>query len=290
MKKTVDQSSHLLDFLSEIFPNTSKGKLRKMLTAGRIAVNDEMVHKAKHELNSGDVVEVRDRAKAKEEAPNPKDVYKGPKLKIIYEDEAIIVVNKPEGLLSVATDKLEVDTLHSRCVEWLKFNDETAWCYIVHRLDRDTSGVMVLAKHRRHKEYLQQQFADRDVHRIYHALVEGGPNGDSGTARAFLYEDKHLHVKKVSSTFKGGKEAITHWDVVDRDEDVSLIHISIQTGRRHQIRMAMKDLGCPVVGDELHGAKTDPLNRVCLHATALEFLHPDNDDPVRFETRIPFVN
>ena len=161
--------------------------------------------------------------------------------------------------------------------------------HIVHRLDRETSGVMVFARHERYKTYLQSQFAQREVHRTYHALVEGRPEENHGTERAWLVEDRNLRVKKVKASFQGAKEAITHWTVEDADEEVALIHITIETGRRHQIRMAMKALDCPVVGDKLHGAETNPIHRIALHATALEFLHPENDDPVRFEAEIPFM-
>lgn len=103
-------------------------------------------------------------------------------------------------------------------------------------------------------------------------------------------EDKHLHVKRVKSTFKGSKESITHWRVEDQDEFVSLIEIKIETGRRHQIRMAMQFLGCPVVGDIVHGATMNPLNRICLHATELGFLHPSSNEFVRYGSNVPFAN
>ena len=269
MQHTSEEDSNLLALLVKIFPQSSKATLRKMLTNGRVTVDGKVCYRAKHEVTIGAQIEILDKVKASEESPSPKAQYSGPKLNIIYEDEAILVVNKPEGMLSIATNKLETDTLHSRCVDYVQFSDDKNWCHIVHRLDRDTSGVMVFAKNKHHKEHLQSQFAERSVHRTYHALVEGRPENDSGTISAWLVEDKHLHVRKVSSTFQGAKKAITHWNVEDSDHHVSLIHISIETGRRHQIRMAMKDLGCPVVGDKIHESSANPLNRVCLHAVLL---------------------
>ena len=289
MKSTVNEQIFLIDGVSSMFPETTRGKIRKMLTEGRVLVEDIVRHRAKHVVEPGQTIEVTGRAKGKEAAPPPATTKKKHKLKILFEDETILVVEKPAGLLSVATNKLEDDTLHSRCVNYVRLEDERAWIHIVHRLDRETSGVMVFARHERHKTYLQSQFANREVHRTYHALVEGRPEQQSGTERAWLVEDRNLRVKKVKSSFKGAKQAITHWTVEDSDGEVSLIHITIETGRRHQIRMAMKALGCPVVGDEMHGAETNPMNRIALHATALEFLHPDNDDPVRFEAKVPFV-
>ena len=125
---------------------------------------------------------------------------------------------------------------------------------------------------------------------MYNALIEGNPEKGKGTVRSFLAEDKNLNVKGVSSTFRGAKEAITHWRIIDSDELVSHVELYIETGRRHQIRMAMQYIGHPVVGDVLHGAQKNPLDRLALHATSLEFLHPENDEPVRFEARNPFTN
>ena len=290
MEFNVEEESFLLPTLVLIFPQSTKTKLRKMLTGGRVLVNGIPVYKAKELLFNGDEIEIINHTDAIKKSPPPKPKKQLSKLKIIFEDDFILVVEKPAGLLSVATDKLENDTLHSRCVDYVKHQYERAWCHIVHRLDRDTSGVMVFAKNHEIKEGLQTQFAQRDVERVYHALVEGGPEKSEGFDSSWLVEDKHLHVKRVKSTYKGSKESITHWRVEDRDEFVSLIEIKIETGRRHQIRMAMQFLGCPIVGDTVHGATTNPLNRICLHATALGFLHPSSNKFVLYETNVPFAN
>ena len=149
---------------------------------------------------------------------------------------------------------------------------------------------MVFAKNHEIKEGLQTQCAQRDVERGYHALVEGGPEKSEGIDSSWLVEDKHLHVKRVKSTYKGSKESITHWRVEDRDEFVSLIESKIETGRRHQIRMAIQFLGCPIVGDTVHGASTNPLNRICLHASALGFMHPSSNKFVLYDSNVPFAN
>ena len=286
MKHTAATDSDLLSVLRSIFPQSSSTTLRKMLTQGRVVVNGDVVHRAKTAVVAGDTVEVLERQRAEERTPPPST---GPTvdLDVLYEDDALLVVNKPHRLLSVATDRLEVDTLHSRCVDYLKHQNKDAWCYIVHRLDKDTSGVMVLAKHPTAKRELQQQFHDREVHRTYFAVVESAPHPSSGTIRTWLMEDKHLNVKAVNKNHPQGKEAISHYHVVRSNDAISLIEVSIETGRRHQIRMAMQHLGTPVVGDERHGASTNPHQRIMLHASSLEFLHPDNDDPVRFEAPLP---
>ncbi len=286
MEITISKDTILLDELSIQFTQTSKNKLRKMLTEGRISVNDKIEHKAKRELTKGDIIKILDKTTSKEITPPPQHKVKN--LEIVFEDEDILVVEKPAGLLSVATNKMESDTLHSRCVDYVKTKNQSKWCYIVHRLDRETSGIMVLALSKHNKEYLQQQFSERSVYRIYFALVEGMLPKKSGTEIEWLLEDKNLRVKKVKPNTKSSKEAITHWEAIRENQSTSLVRVLIDTGRRHQIRMAMKSLGNPVVGDELHGAETDPMGRICLHASSLEFLHPQTDEPVRFETKVPF--
>ena len=147
---------------------------------------------------------------------------------------------------------------------------------------------MLLAKSKSAKDYLQEQFSQRSIYRIYHALVEGHPEGTSGTISQYLFEDKNLNIKPTSKSNKQGKQAITHWELISTNGKTSMIRIMIETGRRHQIRMAMKSIGHPIVGDLTHGATINPLARICLHATSLEFLHPKDDEPVRFEAKHPF--
>ena len=286
MKQTASADSDLLAVLRSMFPQSSSTTLRKMLTQGRIVVNGDVVHRAKATVHAGDTVEVLERQRAEERTPPP-ITEPAVDLDVLYEDDALLVVNKPHRLLSVATDRLEIDTLHSRCVDYLKHRNKDAWCYIVHRLDKDTSGVMVLAKHPTAKRELQQQFHDREVHRAYLAMVESAPRPPSGTIRTWLMEDKHLNVKAVNKNHPQGKEAISHYHVVQSNDASSLVEVSIETGRRHQIRMAMQHLGSPVVGDQRHGATSASNDRLLLHAHALEFLHPETDDPVRFEAPIP---
>lgn len=290
MKFNVEEEIILLSALQLMYPESTKSKLRKMLTEGRVLVDGTPVYKAKEILTKGNFVTIINRSEAIVKSPPPEPRKQFSKLKIIFEDECILVVEKPAGLLSVATEKLEKDTLHSRCVDHVKRQSERAWCHIVHRLDRDTSGLMVFAKNREIKEHLQTQFAERDVKRLYHALVEGRPEQNEGTDSSWLIEDKHLHVKRVKSTFKGAKQSITHWRLEDHDEFVSLIEVIIETGRRHQIRMAMQFIGCPIVGDTIHGAETNPLNRVCLHATSLGFSHPVSNQFTQYDSIVPFAN
>ena len=287
MKKIIVKEIELLQFLKQNFPNTSTNKLRKMLSIGRIEINGKTIHQAKYLLSVDDTFELLDKPK-KEIEPQTEIKFSNYLIDIIYEDDYILIVDKPAKLLSVATDKLEIKTLHSKCVDYLKQNNAKAWAYIVHRLDKETSGIMLLAKDKKSKEYLQEQFSQRSVYRTYHAMVEGELTDDKGTIEQFLVEDKQLNIKFTTKSNKYAKQAITHWELLQSTDETSLLRLMIETGRRHQIRMAMKSIGHPIIGDSLHGAQTNPLSRICLHATSLEFLHPHSDEPMRFESPHPF--
>jgi len=262
-------------------PQASTNVLRKMLTNERITVDEETIHRAKQIITKGQTVEILPKPKISVQEEREQQA-KTHNLDILFEDEAILVVNKPAGLLSVATDRLELDTLHNRCVEYCRSQNKNGWCYIVHRLDKATSGIMVFAKSEHVKRELQDQFAQQLVHRHYVALVEG--QSSSGRADHNLIEDKNLRVYVSDRKTKTSKRAVTTWDIIAQGEHETLLSVVIETGRRHQIRVAMAENGTPVVGDKMHGAVTNLHSRICLHAVALEFLHPSNDDPVRFES------
>ena len=281
MRKTVEEDVHLLDVLKSMLPNSSTNVLRKMLTNQRISVDETIIHRAKHLVSKGQIVEIHPKPKTPLEEVREINA-KNYDLDVLFEDESILVVDKPAGLLSVATDKLEQDTLHHRCVEYCRSEKKNGWCFIVHRLDKATSGIMVFAKTESAKRDLQEQFAERLVHRHYVALVEG--HALSGGADYHLVEDKNLRVFISDKKTKTSKRAITTWDVIAHGESETLLNVVIETGRRHQIRVAMAAHGTPIVGDTIHGASTNLYGRICLHAVALEFLHPLTDDPVRFES------
>ena len=281
MRKTVEEDLHLLEVLKIMQPNSSTNVLRKMLTNQRISVDDTICHRAKHLVLKGQVVEIHPKAKVTLEEVREMSA-RTHDIDVLFEDDSILVVDKPAGLLSVATDKLEQDTLHNRCVEYCRSEKKNAWCFIVHRLDKATSGIMVFAKTESAKRDLQEQFAERLVHRHYVALVEGA--AQSGRADHHLIEDKNLRVFVSETKTSTSKRALTTWDVIARGENETLLNVVIETGRRHQIRVALAESGTPVVGDKMHGATTNLHGRICLHAVALEFLHPITDDPVRFES------
>ena len=281
MRKKVNEDATLLDILKSMQPQASTNVLRRMLTNQRITVDEETIHRAKQMITKGQIVEILPKPKISVQEEREQQA-KTNNLDILFEDEAILVVNKPAGLLSVATDRLEQDTLHNRCVEYCRSQRKNGWCYIVHRLDKATSGIMVFAKSEKVKLELQDQFAQQLVHRHYVALVEG--QAPAGRADHNLTEDKNLRVYVSDKKTKTSKRAVTTWDILAQGEHETLLSVVIETGRRHQIRVAMAENGTPVVGDKMHGADTNLHGRICLHAVALEFLHPSNDDPVRFES------
>ena len=281
MRKKVDVETSLLEILKIMQPQASTNVLRRMLTAQRITVDNEIVHKAKHTVMKDQVVEIHPKPKITIQEEREQQAI-AHNLVILYEDDEILVVDKPADLLSVATDRLERDTLHNRCVEYCRSNKKNNWCYIVHRLDKATSGIMVFAKNEETKRELQDQFSRQLVHRHYVALVEG--RSLAGRAEHNLVEDKNLRVYVSETKTKTSKRAVTTWDVLAQNDETTLLSVVIETGRRHQIRVAMAENGTPVAGDKMHGATTNLHGRICLHAVALEFLHPLNDDPVRFES------
>jgi len=263
-KYVVEEEMELLDAITQIHPGSSMRTLRHMLTQKRVTVDDMMKQQARLVVKKGASIEIH--SKPQQEIKKMQG--------IIYEDREIIVVTKPAGVLTVATDKMERDTLHSRVQNYLQRSDADAWGYIVHRLDKDTSGIIIFAKSEESKKHLQDQFSERKVMRWYTAIVEGEPEEDEGTATHWLIEDKNLRVWVVEDGVKGAREAVTHWFVLERNGLTSKIELDIETGRRHQIRVQMAELSHPLVGDTKHGSQFDP-GRLLLHATSLEFIHPN---------------
>ena len=208
-----------------------------------------------------------------------------PNPSILYEDREVIVVDKPPGLLSVATPMGEEDTMFDRVLNWVSRNQSTR-AHLVHRLDRETSGCMILAKSPEVRDFLQSQFKDRSVERIYHAVVFGKPADESGVATSRIQESRDKRVRLVPKGERGGKEAITNWRVEKSAPIHSLIRIKIDTGRRAQIRLHMSEIGCPVVGDTRYGRGKASVNRLCLHASELQFEHP-NGRRIRVNSGLP---
>ena len=207
-------------------------------------------------------------------------------IKVVYEDNALIVTEKPAGLLTITTEKEKTKTVYFQLNQYLKQRAHGTGerVFIVHRLDRDTSGLLVFAKSQEIKRILQGNW--KTVEKRYYAVVEGTPSKKEGRIESCLSETKSL---KVYSNHRSGmgKPAQTHYRVITRNRLYALLDILLETGRKHQIRVHLADIGHPVAGDKKYGARTDPFSRLGLHAYLLSFKHPVNDKPMHFVSRIP---
>ena len=207
------------------------------------------------------------------------------KMDILYEDKELLVINKPSGLLTIATEKEKFNTLYHQAREYVKKQNPKNKIFIVHRLDKDTSGIVVFAKNEKLKLALQNNWENLAKTREYVALLCRTPKVKKGTVKNYLKESKTLHV--YSTNEKDGKLAITNYEVINKNKEYSLVKINILTGRKNQIRVAMSELGCPIAGDKKYNAKKNPFRRLCLHASKLELVHPSTKKVFIFEAKYP---
>lgn len=205
------------------------------------------------------------------------------KMKIIYEDKYIIAVNKPSGILSVSTLKERVRTMFHEVLEYEKKKNKNNKVFIIHRLDKDTSGIMIFAKDIKTKNYFQNNW--EQIERKYIAVVEGNIIKNKGEIKSYLKETKTLLT--YSSHDKNGKLAITKYKKIKENNLYSMLEINILTGRKNQIRVHMNDIGNPIIGDKKYGAKTDPIKRLGLCAYKLSFIHPVTGQKINLEISIP---
>ncbi len=278
----VQETGYLIDVLSILHPRAKKNSLRRMIDHGRVVVDGKKATRAKDVVSIGTLVETLSRKEVERPA---RRADRTPDPVLLYDDDELIVVDKPSGLLSVATPFGEPDTMFDRVLSFVSKN-QSKRTHLVHRLDRETSGCMILAKSPQVRDFLQSQFKDRSVERIYHAVVIGKPAAESGVATFRIQESRDKRVRLVPKGETGGKEAITNWRLERSGSIHSLIRIKIDTGRRAQIRLHMSELGCPVVGDTKYGRGKARVNRLCLHASEIQFEHP-NGRRIRIESSLP---
>jgi 23S rRNA pseudouridine1911/1915/1917 synthase len=205
-------------------------------------------------------------------------------LRLVHQDEHLLVVDKPAGLLTIATETERTRTAYRLLRDWVEAQGPGR-IFVVHRLDRETSGLLVFARSPAAKEALQAQFQARTARRAYVARVEGVVREPEGELTSRLVEDRARRVRPVAGG-RRGKEAITRYRVLERDREATLLELALVTGRRGQIRAQLAALGHPIVGDRAYGSRRDPLGRVCLHATRLGFVHPSGREVV-FESPPP---
>ena len=274
----VSESCGLLDFLLLKLSNKSRNHVKSLLTHREVLVNGTVITQYDAVLHKGQKIQIK------------RSIIEGKKQKsvldILYEDSDIIVINKPAGLLSIASDKEKELTAYHLLTDYVRMKDPRNRIFAVHRLDRDTSGVLMVAKNEKMKLALQDNWADLVSERGYVAVVEGQLKEKCGRIQSWLKETRTFLVYS-SSRAGDGLEAITDYQVLNETAEYSLLNINLETGRKNQIRVHMKDIGHNVVGDKKYGAKTDPLRRLGLHAYKLEFKHPFSDKVMCFETQFP---
>ncbi len=266
----------LLDILQQRFPDSSKTTLRKMLESDRVRVNGAVERNARRSLGPDDSVDVSSRLDTLD-----------PRIAILYQDDDLVVVDKAEGLLTVADASESRETAEALLNAFYKARPGESRVHVVQRLDRDTSGVLVFARNLDMRNRLQQLFAAHEIDRLYVAIVHGRLPEAAGTFRSFLAEDASLRVRSVANA-RDGKEAITHYRTVASGEHYSILEVTLETGRRNQIRVHLSEAGHPIVGDVMYGrGLADPLGRLALHARDLGFVHPRTKQRMSFTAAVP---
>lgn len=276
-KVEVKEANTLLPFLFELLKEQSKSSVKALLSRGQISVNGKVTAQFDIPLAVGDEVLVSyERGKVE---------FSNPLLNIIWEDDDLIVVNKKEGLLSVSSARVKERTAYHLLSEYVKKMDPKNKIFVLHRLDRETSGLMMFAKNMRVQKELQSNWNTAVTARSYVAVVEGRPEKESDLLISNLTENTRM---QVYVTVEGnGIEAITRYRTLNSSGSYSLLELDLETGRKNQIRAQMQSIGHSIAGDNKYGAETDPTGRLMLHARRLFFIHPVTGEEMRFETRIP---
>lgn len=276
---TVEQPIALLEHLFKTFDDKSKTTVKSYLYNRQVSVNGCITTQFDFKLKTGDIVDVS--------FGRQKESLRHPMMKIVYEDDFVVVVNKRSGLLSIATDKQPSRTAYSILSEYLKMENPGARVFVVHRLDRETSGLMMFAKSKEVQEKLQFNWNDNILERKYYAVIEGVIEKSEGVIESYLTESKAFKV--YATDFEHGKLARTAFKVLERNQENSLLELQLETGRKNQIRAHLEYVGFSIIGDKKYGSKTNPLGRVALHAGTISFLHPEDGREMVFATPIPSI-
>jgi len=274
----VKTASGLIDFLIRM--GYSKTKVKQLLKHRAIAINRKVFTGHDHLLSAGDLLSL-------DSKPEPgSDILEKYAIEVLHEDEAIMVINKPSGLLTIATENEKRETAYYLLNAYFKERSPSRpdRIFIVHRLDRETSGLIVFAKNEATKKKLQDDWEHAE--KKYYAVVEGLPKQREGKIESYLNETKAFKVYSDAMSDQA-KHAVTRYKVLKADKAHALLELILDTGRKHQIRVHLSDLGCPVVGDKKYGAVANPIRRIALHAYSLSFTHPDTRKKMQFTTPIP---
>ncbi|MDD3384008.1 MAG: RluA family pseudouridine synthase [Bacilli bacterium] len=270
--------SELLKFLLINIKHQSRNNIKSLLSNKKILVDGNVVTQFNYELHPKQIVRISKTPIVQ------KSLRKS--LDIIYEDDDIVAINKPAGLLSIATDKEVHETAYRMVSDYISQVNKKNRIFITHRLDRDTSGVLLFAKNIKFRDLLQEDWNDNVTKRQYIAIVEGTLKKQEDTIKTWLRETK-THIMFSSSKKGDGKEATTHFKVIKSSSKYSLLEVNIDSGRKNQIRVHLADYGCPVVGDEKYGNSSSPINRLGLHAEIIEFVHPMTKKKISIKAKVP---
>ena len=266
----------LLEYLLATLPG-SKNKIKDTLRGRGIKVNGKTVTQYDYPLTPGMKISVSNSKR--------NDTFKSRYVSLVYEDQYLVVVEKKPGILSMAAGHSSLN-VKSVLDDYFQKTRQGCRAHVVHRLDRDTSGLMVYAKDMETEQILEHEWHDIVFDRRYVALCSGEFEENDGTIANWLKDNK-AYVTYSSPVDNGGKYAVTHFHVLDRSTAYSLVEFKLETGRKNQIRVHAADMGHPVCGDVKYGNGDNPLHRLCLHAYMLCFYHPITHRPMEFTTPIP---
>lgn len=277
LANTSDQPIPLLEFLRSNLPQLSRTAVKALLKYDQIRLEGTVTNQFDIPVAPEQTISIN--------FSRPWQTLSNPRLRIVYEDDDIVVVNKGYGLLSVGTDNKKEGTAYSILRDYLKRLNPANKLFIVHRLDQHTSGLMLFAKNIKAKEAMQHNWNNMVLDRRYAAIVEGCPEPAEGVRRSRLLENaQHL---MYSTDDPKGLEAVTRYKVLKSRNGYSLVDVSLDTGRKNQIRVHMHDMGTPIAGDRRYGAKTSPIHRLALHARTLRFVHPMTHKDMNFSIPLP---
>lgn len=280
-RHVVERAGSVGEALQRVMPDAARRTLKQLVEHGRVRVDGHRAVRLDVPVTRGAVLEIAPRG-----GREAGDRALPPGLAVLHSDDAVVVVEKPAGMLTIATDREKERTVYARVREHVKAADPAEKIFIVHRLDRRTSGLLVFAKTEEAKRRLQTAFAERRVDRIYTAVVEGRLERPEGELRDFLVESKALRVHATKDRERG-VEAVLRYRTVKSGARHTLVEVALVTGRKAQIRVQFANAGHPVVGDREYGSGVDLFGRLALHATRLSFEHPATGRRVTFTSRAP---
>lgn len=273
------EETGLLAFVASRMAGRSRNDLKTWLRHGHLRIDGTVTTAFDAPVATGSTVELN--------LGRPFVVFRHPRMQLVYEDDDVIVVNKGYGLLSVGTQShKKEESAYDILRAYVKQQNPANKLFVVHRLDRDTSGLMMFAKTEEAMETLRHNWNNMVLDRTYVALLEGYLEPDKGFRKSRLAENSQFVVYSTDDP-EEGKLAVTHWNVLRRGNGLSLVEFSLDTGRKNQIRVHASEMGHPISGDRKYGARDSRLHRLCLHARTLRFAHPVTRKDMRFEIPVP---